>query len=62
MIAAYNAEPFIHQAIKSLLKQSVLPFESIIVNDCSSDNTKSVIEKFGVKSDLVKIINLPSNV
>jgi succinoglycan biosynthesis protein ExoO len=61
LIAAYNAESFIHRAIESLLKQSVLPFEIIIVNDCSTDNTKCVVEKMGVKSDLVKIINLPSN-
>jgi succinoglycan biosynthesis protein ExoO len=61
LIAAYNAESFIHRAIESLLQQSVLPFEIIIVNDCSSDNTKSVVEKIGAKSDLIKIIDLTKN-
>jgi len=61
LIAAYNAESFIHRAIESVLKQSVLPCEIIIVNDCSTDNTKSVVEKIGVKSCLIKVIDMPIN-
>lgn len=39
VIICYNQEKFIENAIESVLKQSLKPFEIIILDDCSYDNT-----------------------
>jgi len=46
VVPAYNAEKYIAKTLDSLLKQAMRDYEIIIVNDGSSDNTKSIIEKF----------------
>ena len=42
----YNAEQFIEDSIKSVQKQTYKNWELILVNDCSTDKSKQIIEKF----------------
>ena len=42
----YNAAPFISQAIESVLAQSFGDWEMIIVDDCSRDDSLSIIQKY----------------
>jgi glycosyltransferase involved in cell wall biosynthesis len=46
LMAAYNAEKHIEESICSIINQSYKNFEFIIVNDGSTDNTASIIEKY----------------
>jgi glycosyltransferase involved in cell wall biosynthesis len=46
IVPCYNAEKFIAQTLDSLCKQQLQDIEIIIVNDGSTDNSKSIIEKF----------------
>jgi len=46
IMPAYNAEPFIYDAIESILNQSYCDFEFIIVNDGSSDSTADIVNSF----------------
>lgn len=46
IIPVYNGEKYIDNAIESVLNQTVSDWELIIVNDGSSDNTASVLEKY----------------
>lgn len=46
-IAAYNAAEYLREAINSVLAQSLQPFEIVVVDDGSSDNTREVCESFG---------------
>lgn len=46
ILPVHNGERFIRIAIESVTNQSYTNFELIIVNDCSNDNTKSIIESF----------------
>ena len=41
---AYNHEKFVVEALNSVIQQNYQPIELIIVDDYSSDNTKSIIE------------------
>ncbi|MDW8106404.1 MAG: glycosyltransferase family 2 protein [Armatimonadota bacterium] len=43
---AYKAEPYIGQAIESVLAQTMPDWELIIVEDCSPDNTAQVVEQY----------------
>lgn len=46
IIPVYNGEKFIEKAIESVFNQTMSDWELIIVNDGSSDNTLSVLEKY----------------
>jgi succinoglycan biosynthesis protein ExoO len=46
IIAAKNAEPFIHTALVSALGQTLIDLEVIVVNDGSSDGTGDVVRRF----------------
>ena len=43
---SYNTAQFINETIESVLAQSYTNWEMIIVDDCSSDDTDSVVEKY----------------
>lgn len=43
IMPAYNAEKYIGEAIDSILAQTFVDFEFIILNDCSTDRTEEII-------------------
>lgn len=43
VMAAYNEEKYIHEAIESILHQTYTNFEFIIINDGSTDRTEEII-------------------
>ena len=45
-MSVYNAEKYLREAIKSILNQTFKDFEFIIVNDCSKDNSWTILKKF----------------
>jgi glycosyltransferase involved in cell wall biosynthesis len=45
LVAAYNAEPFIEQALRSALDQDWPQLEVIVVDDGSTDGTAAVVER-----------------
>jgi len=55
VMAAFNAEKHIKEAIDSILKQSYTDFEFIIINDGSTDNTLEIIKSYN--DHRIKIIN-----
>lgn len=56
IITSYNRKPFIGRAIRSCLKQSLSKdkFEVIVVDDCSTDDTKDVLD--GFKDKIVQVM------
>ena len=61
IIAAYNCEAFISRAIKSAAEQSLSPTEILIVDDCSTDGTRAVIQAAAAADPRVRLIALPRN-
>ena len=57
----YNSEIFIRQTIESVLNQTYLNLELIIVDDCSIDNTVSIVEEFQQLDSRVKLFELDAN-
>jgi len=47
LIAAYNAEAYVAEAVDSVLSQSRAPDEVIVVDDGSTDCTRAILEGFG---------------
>ena len=46
IIPAYNAGVFIRETLDSVLTQTLMPLEVLVVNDGSSDDTKSIIGRY----------------
>ncbi|WP_370477441.1 glycosyltransferase family 2 protein [Tamlana flava] len=59
--ACYNSEKHISEAINSVLNQTYQNWEMLLVDDCSSDNTIFVIEKFQKKDARIKLFQLTKN-
>jgi glycosyltransferase involved in cell wall biosynthesis len=53
VIPAYNAEKTIWRALNSVENQSLVPKEVIVVDDCSSDQTRVVVREYMKNSRLV---------
>lgn len=58
----YNHAPFVDEAIHSVLRQTYKEIELIVVDDASSDNSVSIIEKLVSSSNQIKFIRLDKNV
>jgi len=58
IIPAYNAEPYIAQAIESCLQQTAPPDEIIVADDSSTDGTAAIAKK---SSKFVKVVQLTEN-
>jgi len=59
IIPLYNKESYIENTLKSVLNQSFTDFEIIIIEDCSTDNSKNKVESF--VSEKIKIIQHKNN-
>lgn len=55
----YNSEKYIAETIESVQKQTYVNWEMIIVDDCSDDNTLSVVKS--IKDNRVKYLKLNKN-
>ena len=46
IIPLYNAEKFIAECLESLLAQSLQDFEIVVVDDCSTDSSRAIVERY----------------
>lgn len=46
IVPIYNVEKYINQSIDSILSQTFVDFELIIVDDGSSDNSRNIVDKY----------------
>jgi len=53
LMASFNHERYISEAIESVLKQSFSDLELIIVDDCSTDGSKQIILDYQAKDNRV---------
>lgn len=61
VMCSYNHERYIAQAIDSVLNQTFPDLELVIVDDCSSDGSRKIIEAYQAKDSRVKAYFHPKN-
>ncbi len=61
IIPCYNNEKFLHKCLDSVLSQTLVPNEIIVVDDCSKDNSVKIIKEYESKFPNVKGICLEQN-
>lgn len=55
LLPVYNGQPYLSEAIESVLSQKYVNLEVIAVDDCSKDQSVKVLKKFKAKDKRVKI-------
>ena len=63
IIPVFNSEKYLLSSVESVLKQffSKKKYEIILINDCSSDNSKLIIQNFKKKYRTIRVINNKRN-
>ena len=61
IIPCFNEEKTISQIINKVDKFNSFSKEIVVVNDCSTDNSKKIIEDICEKNNLIKLINHSAN-
>ena len=54
IMGSYNHEKYIGYAIESVLNQTFPDLELIIIDDCSTDNSRKIIEEYQTKDQRIK--------
>jgi glycosyltransferase involved in cell wall biosynthesis len=61
IVPIYNVEKYLSKCIESILKQSYINFELILINDGSTDNSSSICEYYKNFDDRIILINKVNN-
>lgn len=61
IIPAHNEEDYIGKTLQSLVEQTLLPKQVVVVNDNSTDNTKKIVEEFTSKYYWISLINITTS-
>ncbi|MCR5356577.1 MAG: glycosyltransferase [Lachnospiraceae bacterium] len=61
VLPVYNGAVRVNKSIESIISQSYKNWELIIVNDCSTDNTSSIIREYTARDTRIKVIDNPTN-
>lgn len=60
-IPSYNQAQYLKLSVLSAAKQTLKPFEIIVSNDCSTDNTVEVLNELSLEVPELVIVNQPVN-
>lgn len=59
-MTCYNQENYIGEAVQSVLNQTLMPYEILISDDCSTDQSRKILKEFELKfPDLIKVYYQP---
>ena len=62
VMSVYNGSFYLRESIESILNQTFVDFEFIIINDCSTDNSWEVMNKYAERDLRIILINNPANI
>ncbi len=57
----YNSEKYIEETIKNVQNQTYENWEWLLVNDCSTDRSTEIVEKYAKEDKRIKLLNLKEN-
>jgi len=61
IIPVYNGEGYLSQTLNSLLQQSFGDFEALLVDDCSTDSSSSILDIYARRDPRIRVIKTDSN-
>ena len=57
VLPVFNGDKYLSEAIESILNQTYINFEFIIINDGSTDGSLTIIENYRVKDNRIVVIS-----
>ena len=57
IVAIYNAEPYLHRCMESLLNQTLHDIEVLLINDGSTDNSGALCDEYAAKDSRIKVFH-----
>jgi glycosyltransferase involved in cell wall biosynthesis len=60
LMPVYNAERFLEQTLQSILAQTFTDFEFIIIDDGSTDSSRSILESHAARDRRVRLVSRPN--
>src|ERR1700721_1766685 len=61
IMAVYNGEPFLSEAMDSILKQTFTDFELVVVDDGSTDKTPDILASYRNKDKRIVVVRQPNS-
>ncbi len=61
IVPVYNSEDFLSDCLDSIINQNFDGWECICVNDCSNDDSLTILRQYAAKDKRIKIINNEKN-
>lgn len=61
IVPVYNVEKYIDECIKSIVTQTLYDIEIICVDDCGTDNSMAIVEKYAKTDKRIKILRHKKN-
>lgn len=58
---SYNSAQFIAQTMNSILAQTYTHWELLIMDDCSTDDTCSIVKRYAENDKRIKLLRLSTN-
>jgi glycosyltransferase involved in cell wall biosynthesis len=60
LLPVHNAEPYLAEAVESILNQSFSDFEFLIINDGSTDRSLEILQTYAKQDSRIKLTNRPN--
>ncbi len=61
IMSVYNGEEYLSEAVESVLNQTFKRFELIVINDCSTDKTGEILDRYAKLDNRVKVYTNEEN-
>ena len=61
IVPCYNAEAYLERCVNSILKQTMPDFELLLIDDCSTDQTYSLMEKLAERDRRIRLFRTTEN-
>lgn len=61
IIPVYNVEKYLHECLDSILCQDLDNFEIVCVEDCSTDNSMSILKDYATRYPMIRIVEYGCN-
>lgn len=61
LVASYNCENYVEECLKCLLNQSYKDVEIIVCDDCSTDNTRTILRRYANEGKIILLENDTNN-
>lgn len=61
VMAVYNGERYLQEAVESILKQTFADFEFLVVDDGSTDRTPAILQEFAERDTRIRVLQNAEN-